>query len=399
MQTRWAIYAMAVTAGATVANIFYAQPLLAEMGRTFGLPPLGMVAAVSQVGYSIGVVFFVPLGDRVERRALVSWLSFITAFLLLAVGLAPGHDSLLIASALMGAATVIPQLLVPFAAAIAEPKDRGRAVGTVAGGILFGVLLSRTLSGAFGERFGWRAVFFAAAALMFVLAVILRMLLPAQPATTKLGYGKLLESLWHLIREEPVLRLHVLLGALTFASFNAFWATLAAHLESLPKHYGPSVAGLYGLLGVVGAAVAPLVGRYSDRRGDRQVNLLAIVVLIASFAVLAFGQSSLWWLGVAVVLLDFGAQANHVSNQTRIVALREEARSRLNTIYMSVYVGGGALGSFVGTLLLRHHSYFAVCAFGAACGAAALLLLFVGSRSLNSGGNGKGRGKGFAPAA
>jgi len=201
------------------------------------------------------------------------------------------------------------------------------------------------------------------------------MLLPLQPKTSTLGYWALLRSLWTLVVEEPTLRLHAFLGALTFASFNAFWATLAAHLESLPGHYGPRVAGLYGLLGVVGAVAAPLVGRYSDRRGDRWVNAVAIVVLISSFAVLAAGSESLIGIGIAAVLLDFGAQANHVGNQTRIVALREEARSRLNTIYMSTYVAGGALGSLSGTLLLRRFGYGGVCAVGALAAVLALVLL------------------------
>jgi predicted MFS family arabinose efflux permease len=374
--SRFAIVAMAVAAGATVANIFYNQPLLAEMGRSFGGgAALGLVATVTQFGYSLGVLLLVPLGDRVERRGLVSLLSLLTAGLLVGVGLAPNVIALAAASFAMGTVTIIPQLLVPFAAALAAPRDRGRAVGTVAAGILLGVLLSRTLAGWFGEQFGWRAVFLAAAAFMLVLSVLLRLLLPLQPKTTALGYGALLRSLWTLVVEEPTLRLHALLGALTFASFNAFWATLAAHLESLPGHYGPRVAGLFGLLGVVGAVAAPLVGRYSDRRGDRWVNAVAIVVLIASFVVLALGSESLAGIGIAAVLLDFGAQANHVSNQTRIVALREEARSRLNTIYMSTYVAGGALGSLAGTLLLRRFGYAGVCAAGATSAVLALVVL------------------------
>jgi predicted MFS family arabinose efflux permease len=372
----FAITAMAVAAGATVANIFYNQPLLAQMGRGFGGGPwVGLVATVTQLGYSLGVLLLVPLGDRVERRGLVSLLSLLTAGLLVGVGLAPSGIALAAVSFAMGFVTIIPQLLVPFAAALAAPRDRGRAVGTVAAGILLGVLLSRTLAGAFGERYGWRAVFLGAAAFMLVLAAILRLLLPVQPKTTTLGYGALLRSLWTLVVEEPALRLHALLGALTFASFNAFWATLAAHLEALPGHYGPRVAGLYGLFGVVGAVAAPLVGRYSDRRGDRFVNAVAIVVLLSSFAVLAIASESLIGIGLAAVLLDFGAQANHVSNQTRIVALREEARSRLNTIYMSTYVAGGAFGSFSGAVLLRRFGYAGVCAAGAAAGLLALVVL------------------------
>ncbi|HEY2028922.1 MAG TPA: MFS transporter [Myxococcales bacterium] len=397
-QHRFIVPFMALAAGATVANLFYNQPLLVEMSRSFGRP-VGLVAAITQFGYSLGVLLLVPLGDRVELRRLIVILSLLTSGLLVAVGISHTPSFLFAASFALGAATIIPQLLVPFAAAVTEPRDRGRAVGTVAGGLLMGVLFSRVISGAMGERFGWRAVFFGAAVFMFALTAILRFVLPRQEPTTSLPYGALMRSLWELVVEEPVLRLHAILGVLTFASFNAFWTTLAPHLEAIPGHYGPQVAGLYGLLGVVGASAAPLVGRYSDKAGgagfagdgrsakarsigggpnnaSRAVNAVAIGVLLSSFAVLALGSESLWGLALAAILLDFGAQANHVSNQTRIVALREGARSRLNTIYMSVYVAGGASGSFMGTVLLRRFGYAGVVLCGTATGVGALALLF-----------------------
>jgi predicted MFS family arabinose efflux permease len=373
---RFTIGAMAVAAGATVANIFYNQPLLVEMAHSLSTPYIGLVAGVTQFGYALGVLLLVPLGDRVELRRLVVTLALLAGLLQVAVGLAPSASFLFAASFAMGAVTIIPQLLVPFAAAITEPRLRGRAVGTVAGGLLLGVLFSRALSGFFGERYGWRAVFLGAAVFMVLVAAALRLILPRHPRSTSLSYGALMKSLWALVVEEPVLRLHAVLGVLTFAAFNAFWATLAPHLASVPGHYGPRVAGLYGLLGVVGALAAPLVGRYSDRRGDRTVNAVAIVVLLSSFAVLALWSDSLWGLGIAAVLLDFGAQANHVSNQTRIVALREGARSRLNTVYMSLYVLGGGSGSFFGNLILRRFGYGGVVAAGALAGLSALGVLF-----------------------
>jgi predicted MFS family arabinose efflux permease len=386
------IGAMAVAAGATVANIFYNQPLLVEMAHSLSTPYIGLVAGVTQFGYALGVLLLVPLGDRVELRRLVVTLALLAGLLQIAVGLAPSAPFLFAASFLMGAVTIIPQLLVPFAAAITEPRLRGRAVGTVAGGLLLGVLFSRTLSGSFGERYGWRAVFLGAAVFMGVVALALRFILPKHPRSTSLSYGDLMKSLWALVVEEPVLRLHTLLGVLTFAAFNAFWATLAPHLAAIPGHYGPRVAGLYGLLGVVGALAAPLVGRYSDQSGGasfagdgrsanarstggRVVNAVAIVVLLSSFAVLALWSGSLWGLGIAAILLDFGAQANHVSNQTRIVALREGARSRLNTVYMSLYVLGGGCGSFFGNLILRRLGYGGVVAAGALAGFSALAVL------------------------
>jgi predicted MFS family arabinose efflux permease len=242
-------------------------------------------------------------------------------------------------------------------------------------GLLFGILLSRTLSGFLGAAFGWREMYLFAAGLMVALAVVLRIVLPRSEAHSSMRYGALLHSLGELVRTEPVLRLHAALGALTFASFGAFWATLALHLSALPGHYGPRTAGAYGALGVLGALVAPLVGKRAEQRGDRRINAIATIALLASFGWLWIFGGSLWGLGIGCILLDFGAQANHISNQTRIFALREDARSRLNTVYMVTYFAGGALGAYAGALAYSAVGWSGVCAVGATCSAAALALL------------------------
>src|ERR1700686_3703022 len=307
---------LAVVAGATVANLYYSQPLLERMANSFAGGTPGLLASLTPLGYSLGVLLFVPLGDRIERRKLIVTLALVTSLLLAAIALAPTFRLLLAASFAMGVATVIPQIVVPYAAELSPPAQRGRAIGTVTSGLLFGVLLSRVIAGAVAERFGWRSVYWGAAVLTASLALLLRAVLPQRKPATALSWWRLQGSLWTLVREEPLLRLHAFLGAMTFAAFNAFWATLAGHLERLPARYGPSVAGSFGLVGLVGAAAALLVGRYSDKRGGRAVNAVAIGVLLASFVVLlAFGHS-LAGIAVAVVLLDVGAQANHVSNQT-----------------------------------------------------------------------------------
>jgi predicted MFS family arabinose efflux permease len=389
---------LAVVAGATVANLYYCQPLLERMASSFAGGTPGLLASLTLLGYSLGVLLFVPLGDRIERRKLIVSLALVTSLLLAAIALAPTFRLLVAISFAMGATTVIPQIVVPYAAELSPPAQRGRAIGTVASGLLFGVLLSRVVAGGIAERFGWRSVYWGAAVLTAGLALLLRAVLPQRKPATALSWWRLQGSLWTLMREEPRLRLHAFLGAMTFAAFNAFWATLAAHLERLPAHHGPSVAGSFGLVGLVGAAAAPLVGRYSDRRGGRAVNAVAIGVLLASFAVLlAFGHS-LAGISVAVVLLDFGAQANHVSNQTRIVALREDARSRLNTVYMSVYIGGGALGALCGSLAFRAAGFWAVCAVGIGFSCIALTALAL-ARALPAGHSGSGAAAAGSDAA
>ncbi|WP_224363417.1 MFS transporter [Hyalangium versicolor] len=375
------VWLMAVASGMTAANLYYNQPLLGDIGRELGASgsSLGWVPTMTQVGYASGMLLIVPLGDSLERRRVIVTMTSLVSLALVGAALAPGLGWMVAASFAIGITTCVPQLLVPFAAHLAPAAARGRVVGTVMSGLLIGILLSRTAAGFVGTHLGWREMFWIGAALMLVLAVVLRVALPAQPAVADMSYGALLHSLGGLVRNEPVLRLHSLIGALTFGSFGAFWATLALYLQNMPEHYSPQVAGLFGAVGVVGAAAAPLVGRYADVRGDRKINMLAISVLLVSFVVLALLGQWLWGIALGVILLDLGAQANHISNQTRVFALRPEARSRLNTIYMVSYFVGGATGSWLGTAAWMRFGWAGVCLVGGGMALAGLIVLGLGS--------------------
>ena len=381
--SRGLVWLMAAAAGLSAANLYYHQPLLGDIGRTFQASDraLGLIPTVTQVGYALGLLLIVPLGDSLERRRIIVLMSALVSLALVGVAVAPDLPWMVAASGLVGVTTVVPQLLVPFAASLAPEASRGRVVGTVMSGLLIGILLSRTASGFLGVRFGWRAMFWIAAALMLVLTGVLRLTLPKQPVSATLPYPALLRSLGGLVREEPVLRLHSLLGALTFGGFSAFWSTLALHLQAMPQHYGPQVAGLFGVVGVAGAVAAPLAGRYADVRGDRRINALAIGILLLSFGVLGVVGQWLWGLALGVILLDLGAQANHISNQTRVYALRPEARSRLNTVYMVTYFAGGASGAWLGSLAWSRWGWSGVCAVGGAMALMGLVALgLAGSR-------------------
>ncbi len=294
--------------------------------------------------------------------------------------LAPSLGALLGLSLVLGVTSMVPQYIVPFAAGLAGAGGRGRAVGTVMSGVLVGILASRTLAGVVGAHAGWRAMYGIASGLMLILALVLAVLLPEQHPETTMPLRALYRSLVDLIPEYPTLRRHTLLGALTFAAFSAFWTTLTFHLADLPGHYGSQAAGLFGLVGVAGALGAPLFGRYADRATPLAVNGLAIIALMLGYAAFALGGSSLIGLAIGVVLLDLGAQANHISNQTRIFNLDPRRRSRLNTIYMSAYFGGGALGSALGTFVHGRWGWPGVCGLGLALGAAALGILVRGER-------------------
>lgn len=372
------VWLMAAACGATAANLYYNQPLLGEIGRALGGggSRLGLVPTLTQVGYAAGMLLIVPLGDSLERRRVTVTMTVLVSLALVGAALAPTLPLLTAAGFAIGLTTVVPQLLVPFAAHLAAPEQRGRVVGTVMSGLLIGILLSRTAAGFVGTHLGWRAMYWLAAGLMLALALLLRLALPAQAPAAPLSYPALLRSLGTLAREEPALRLHAALGALSFGAFSVFWSTLALYLESLPAHHGPQVAGLFGVVGVAGALAAPLVGRYADAYGGvRRINAAALGALLLSFAVLRLLGHGLWGIALGVVLLDLGAQANHISNQTRVYALRPEARSRLNTLYMVTYFAGGALGSWLGTAAWGRWGWTGVCAAGAGLALAALVLL------------------------
>jgi predicted MFS family arabinose efflux permease len=376
---------MAVASGMSVANLYYIQPVLPDMARSFAVAPgqVGFIATLSQVGFALGLLFLVPLGDRYNRRTLIVSMLLAVTLALVVMASAPTIPILAIAALAVGVTTVVPQMIVPYAASLARPHERGRVVGIVMSGLLIGILLARTFSGLISARWGWHAVYWIAACLMLLLAALTRFLLPSDYHHSPMSYGQLLRSLWSLFRAEPVVREAGVFGALAFGVFSAFWVTLAFFLETPPYHYGSDVVGLFGLVGVVGALAASFVGRMADRRDARQTTGVAIAVVLLSFLVFWLVGQYLWGLVIGVILLDLGTQSAHVSNQTRVYSLNPEARNRLNTVYMVPYFIGGALGSALGTLGWELAGWNGVSAVGCIMGVAALVVFVVnGSRSI-----------------
>jgi predicted MFS family arabinose efflux permease len=358
------IWLLTIATGLSVANLYYNQPLLSDIARTFRASPraVGVIAMLTQAGYAVGMLLFVPLGDVVERRRLiVTLLCCVSASLLLAAS-GPTLDVVLVASFAIGVTTVVPQLILPFAAGLTPPAMRGRVVGQVVSGLLVGILAGRAVAGVVTDLAGWRTMYLAASVAMLVLALSVRAMLPVAPAPVAASYGTLVRSMGMLFRSEPIIRDAALLGALTFASFSAFWTTLAFRLQEPPLHSGSAVAGAFGLIGLVGAAVAPAAGRRADRRRPRETIGLALLGNIAAWVVLLVAGHTLWGIAVGVLLLDAATQAAQVSNQARVYALPMEAHSRLNTIYMVCYFIGGSVGSALAVLAWDAYRWTGVCA-------------------------------------
>lgn len=370
------VLAMAATCGLAVANIYYNQPMMAEMAASFGLPAgaAGAVPTAAQAGYALGLLFLAPLGDRLERRGLMLRLLAALVLALAAAAVAPSFAVLIAASFLTGALATVAQHVVPMAAHLATPERRGRVVGTIMAGLLIGILAARTVSGIVVELLDWRAMFWIAAGLMAANAIIVRLVFPKAEATSRLPYPQLMASLLDLFRRERVLREAAFGQAMLFGAFSIFWSTLTLHLASPAYHLGPAAAGLFGLIGIVGVLAAPLSGRLADRGNPRRMVGLGILLALASFAVFGLFGESLAGLVAGVILLDLGVQGAQISNQARIFALQPEARARINTIYMVTVFAGGALGSAAGTTAWTLGGWPAVTACGLGFCAASLAI-------------------------
>jgi predicted MFS family arabinose efflux permease len=384
--SRGIVWLLAFSTGCIVANIYYAQPLLADMAREFGLSvtEIGAVFMLTQIGMASGMLVFVPLGDKYERRALISTLLVAASIALAFMAVAPTVVWLSVASFAVGATAATVQVIVPFAAHHAPDRERGRIVGTVLGGLLVGALLARTFSGVFGSMFGWRHVYWVASGMMIGLAVVIRAVLPVSPPSVSLSWPRLMRSVADLAREHAVLRESALLAGLLFFTFAALWTTLVFLLRTPPYHYGTSAAGTFGLLGAASASTAPVVGRLSDRGGPERTVLIAIVMTLAGYVLLLIFGRTLAGLIAGIILVDIGVQAGHVANQSRIYSLDPTARGRLNTFYMVSFFIGGALGSYFGPLGFTVGGWTGFCAFPLAALVVALVYFMRAERNRSS---------------
>lgn len=367
---------LAVACGLTVANLYYAQPLLATLRSSLhvGEATAGGLITATQVGYAGGMLFLVPLGDRIETRRLVAVLLAVTTAALVVAGIAPSFWVLLVAALVTGSTSVVAQILIPLAADLAPDRERGRIVGRVVGGLLTGVLLSRTLGSLLAHVAGWRAVYLVSAAVMVVLALALRWSLPRHEPTTGIHYGLLLRSTWRLFRAHPALRRRALYQAAMFGAFSAFWTTVAFVLTGPGFGYSQLGVGLFALVGAGGAAVAPLAGRWADRGLTRPMTAAAFATTALAFGVAGFGQHSVVLLAVAAVLIDMAVQTTLILGQHTIYQLDPGARSRVNSVYVATFFLGGAIGSLAGSIAYHAGGWTAVTLFGGAPPVAALLL-------------------------
>lgn len=371
---------LATACGLTVANLYYAQPLLDLISGSLhvGQGTATIVVTLTQIGYALGLLFLLPVGDLLENRVLVTRTLVATALSLLAAGLSPVFAVFAAVSVLVGLTSVVAQILVPFAANLAPEAERGRFVGRVMSGLLIGILLARTVSSLVADALGWRAIYFISAVLMLVLALVLRQMLPTRRPQHTTGYRTLLASVLRLVRDEPVLRRLALSQATMFGAFSAFWTAIA--FELVDAHgFSQAGIGIFALVGAAGAAAAPLGGWVADRGYGKPARAGALLLASASMLLAALGSGSVVLLAIAGVALDLAVQCHQVMSQQVIYALRGDARARINTVYMTTVFVGGSIASAVAGVLHSTSGWTGVAIFAAVLPLLGLALWLTGA--------------------
>ncbi|WP_079086155.1 MFS transporter [Streptomyces silvensis] len=375
--SRGTVLLFALASGSAVANVYFAQPLLATLGRSFGVGQgaVGAVVTVTQIGYGLGLFLLVPLGDKLDRRKLITAQSALLAAVLVALGTASGVPVLFASAAAVGFLAVVTQSLVAYAAALAGPERRGTVVGQVTSGVVLGILLARTVSGLLSDLAGWRSVYLGSAAVTLLLAGALHRALPRDGAVrARVPYRDLLRSTVALFLREPVPRTRAVYALLVFAAFSTLWSCVALPLSEAPYALSHTAIGAFGLVGAAGALAAAPAGRLHDRGHARATTGAALALLVLSWIPLALTGRSLWALAAGAVVLDLAVQAVHVTNQSVIYAHRPDAGSRVIGGYMMFYSAGSALGALASTSLYAAAGWGAVCVLGAGFSLLALAL-------------------------
>lgn len=347
--TRFIVLLMAMACGLAVASNYYVQPLLHTISVEFGLntTQAGSLVTIAQLSYAAGLILLVPLGDLFERRALISGMALLSAMGLLVIAFSPNIYVLYLGSAITGFFAVTAQVLVPFAATLAAPHERGKVVGIVMSGLLIGILLARTIAGALAEFGSWRTVYWVAAILMTVMTIVLYRVLPRYRVSANMSYLGLLRSVVSLFGEEPLFRARAFLSALMFALFSVFWTSMTFLLAAPPFGFSDGIIGAFGLAGLAGAYAATRFGKLADKGRANTSTRIALVLMVLSWGVLAWAPWSVSAMVVGIIVLDLAVQGVHITNQSTIYRLRPEARSRLTSGYMTSCFLGGAFGSLV----------------------------------------------------
>ena len=368
--SNWLVFLMAFAIGVTIASNYYAQPLLHSITHDLNIAVehAGSIIMAAQFSYAVGLLFITPLGDKFERKHLIIILMVLSTCGLIVSALSKNLWMLIVGTSMTGLFSTVAQVLIPFAATLAKPEQRGKIVGTLMSGMLLGILLGRAFAGAISTIADWHYVYWIATGIMVIVTLLLWSSLPTYRNTININYFQLLWSISSLYKQEPILRIRSLLAVISFALFSLLWTPLAFLLSNDPYHYSDFIIGLFGIAGATGALGSPIVGRLSDKGKGWLATTIGLCLLLLSWLPLSFAQYSIIALILGVVILDFSVQVTHVSNMSAIYQIRPEARSRMNTGYMVCYFIGGMLGSVGSTYLFSHYGWIAIVVSGTILG-------------------------------
>lgn len=354
---------MSICTGFIVANIYYCQPLIILFSKEFQISETtaGKITFITQAGYAVGLFILVPLGDMFERKRQILIITCVAIASLIGAAIAPSFLILAVASFLIGASSIVPQLILPLAANLSSDENRGKNIGIIMSGLLVGILGSRVVSGTIGDLFGWRSVFLMAAIICFLLLLFMAKRFPVSLPTFTGNYLALYRSMLGYFRTQPVLREASIINFFAFAVIMSFWTTMVLYLANAPFHFSAHQIGLFGIAGAAGALAAPIVGRLSGKKDPKKNVLIGCLLELVSIVIFYFTGAHIVLFIAGIILIDIGQQAIHVTNQTRIYALVPEARNRLNTVFMTISFIGASLGSAMGLLLWEIGEWKAYC--------------------------------------
>lgn len=353
---------MATACGICIANVYYSQPLLPDIAKDLGSSnkEAGLISVLSQVGYGLGLFFITPLGDKVDRKKLILILHGLLIISLLGIASAYHLDQLYFFSLTTGLFAIVSQVILPMAAAMVK-ENRGKVVGQIFTGLLIGVLSARVFSGFIGEWLNWRFVYIISSAMVFMSALCIQFNFDSLKGTYDGSYINLLKSTVHQLQRFPILRRTALTGALIFGTMSSFWTVFTFHLSGNPLNMSSEKIGLFGILAVAGALMAPVFGKNSDKNNRTLISLVfSVALLLISELLLMLFPVSIWFLAIAVLLLDLGVQAAQITNISLIYTLDENTGSRINTVYMTSYFLGGSLGGYAGLVAYQYGGWLSV---------------------------------------
>jgi len=343
------LWTLSVIAALSVANLYYNQPLLNQISKDLAVSEFtaNLIPMTTQLGYALGLLFIIPLGDLYERRTIITVNFLLLAFSMCAIAISPDIHYVLAASVITGICSVMPQIFIPIASQFSHPDHKARNVGILVSGLLTGILGSRVISGIVGEYWGWRTMYYIASALMICCLFIVRKTLPEMPSNFKGTYKGLMSSLLTLFASLPAIRIVSIRAALCFGSFLTLWACLAFKLSGAPFYAGNNIIGLLGLCGIAGALTASFVGSYVRKCGVRNLNYIGDALMILAWIIMLVLQDYYIGFIIGIIIIDIGMQCVQISNQTCALSLAPQAANRANTIFMTTYFIGGSIGTFL----------------------------------------------------